>query len=71
MVPALLETLQFRRDNRFQPTIEALTVIQRHLGRHHRHFPEAKSIPIEGVVTPEWEERVFEKVGGSSSALTD
>jgi len=64
MLPALLETLQFRSDNRFQPTIEALTVIQRHLGSHHRHFPEAKSIPIEGVVTPAWEERVFEEVGG-------
>jgi hypothetical protein len=64
MLPALLETLQFRSDNRFQPTIEALTVIERHLGSHYRHFPEAKSILIEGVVTPAWEERVFEEVGG-------
>jgi Domain of unknown function (DUF4158) len=64
MVPALLETLQFRSDNRFQPIIEALTVIRRHQGSHNRHFPEAESIPIEGVVNPAWEERVFEEVGG-------
>ena len=50
MLPALLEDLQFRSDNRFQPVIEALAVIQRHVGSHRRHFPE--TVPIEGVVTP-------------------
>jgi Domain of unknown function (DUF4158)/Tn3 transposase DDE domain len=62
MLPALLETLQFRSDNRFQPLIEALAVIQRHLGGHHRYFPE--TVPVEGVVTPAWREKVFEEVEG-------
>ena len=62
MLPALLETLQFRSDNGFQPLIEALAVIQRHLGSHHRYFPEA--VPVEGVVTPAWKEKVFEEVEG-------
>jgi hypothetical protein len=71
MLPALLETLQFRSDNRFQPVIEALTVIQRHQGSHHCHFPEAEPIPIEGVVTPAWEERVFEEVGARGKSIAD
>jgi hypothetical protein len=62
MLPALLETLQFRSDNRFQPLIEALAVIQRHLGSHHRYFPE--TVPVEGVVTPAWREKVFEEAEG-------
>jgi hypothetical protein len=60
MLPALLETLQFRSDDRFQPLIEALAVIQRHLGSHHRYFPE--TVPVEGVVTPAWKEKVVEEV---------
>ena len=39
MLPALLETLQFRSDNRFQPLIEALAVIRRHLDSHRSVFP--------------------------------
>jgi len=62
MLPALLETLQFRSDNRFQPLIEALAVIQRHLGSHQRYFPE--TVPVEGVITPAWRQKVFEEVEG-------
>ena len=39
MLPILLEGLQFRSDNRFQPVIEALAVIRRHLDSHRQHFP--------------------------------
>src|SRR5579863_920896 len=38
MLPALLESLQFRSDNRFQPIIEALAVIRRHLGSHRDYL---------------------------------
>jgi TnpA family transposase len=62
MLPALLESLHFRSDNRFQPLIEALAVIRRHLGDHQQHFRE--EVPIEGVVTPAWKEKVFEEVSG-------
>jgi hypothetical protein len=64
MLPALLESLQFRSDNRFQPVIEALAVIQRHLDSHHRYFPEM--VPIEGVVTPAWREKVCEELEGEN-----
>src|SRR5215831_3212211 len=64
MLPVLLETLQFRSDNRFQPIIEALVVIRQHVNSHYRYFPETESVPIEVVVTPAWEEKVFEEVEG-------
>jgi hypothetical protein len=65
MLPALLETLQFRSDNRFQPLIEGLAVIRSHLGSRRRYFPE--TVPVEGVVTPAWREKVFEEVEGEST----
>jgi hypothetical protein len=69
MLPALLETLQFRSDNGFQPLIESLAVIQRYLGSHHHYFLE--TIPVEGVVTPAWREKVFEEVGGEYRVNAD
>lgn len=66
MLPTLLQTLQFCSDNRFQPLLEALTVIRRHLSSHSRHFPETETIPIECVVTPAWQEKVFEEVKGGT-----
>jgi len=38
MLPALLESVRFRSDNRFQPVIEALAAIQRNLTTHQEHF---------------------------------
>jgi len=64
MLPALLESLRFRSDNRFQPVIEALAAIQRNLTTHQEHFSE--QVPIEGVVTPRWKEKVFEQVKGKT-----
>ena len=64
MLPALLESMRFRSDNRFQPVIEALAAIQRNLTTHQEHFSE--QVPIEGVVTPRWKEKVFEQVNGET-----
>jgi hypothetical protein len=64
MLPALLESVRFRSDNRFQPIIEALAAIQRNLTTHQEHFSE--QVPIEGVVTPRWKEKVFEQVNGET-----
>ena len=64
MLPVLLESLRFRSDNRFQPVIEALATIQRNLTMHQEHFSER--VPIEGVVSPRWKEKVFEQVGGET-----
>jgi hypothetical protein len=64
MLPALLESVRFRSDNRFQPVIEALAAIHRNLTTHQEHFSE--QVPIEGVVTPRWKEKVFEQVNGET-----
>jgi TnpA family transposase len=64
MLPALLQDLQFRSDNRFRPIIDALALIQQYVGSHRKYFPEAVSIPIEGVVSPKWQEKVLEQVKG-------
>jgi hypothetical protein len=59
MLPTLLETLQFRSENRFQPIIEALEVIRRHMRLHAEHFPTGEEIPLDGIVTPKWREKVL------------
>jgi len=43
-LPALLESIRFRSDNRFEPVIEALDAIRRNLTIHREHFSEP--VPI-------------------------
>ncbi|MGA7904166.1 MAG: hypothetical protein WCA06_16160, partial [Terrimicrobiaceae bacterium] len=64
MLRALLDSLRFRSDNRFQPIIEALGIIQRNLATRRAYFSER--VPIEGVVTSSWKEMVFEQVNGET-----
>jgi TnpA family transposase len=67
MLPVLLESVHFRSENRFQPLIEALAVIRRHLGTHQHYFSE--DVPLEGVVTPAWKEKVCEEVNGKTKVV--
>jgi hypothetical protein len=62
MLPALLDGLPFRSENRFRPIIEALAMIQRYVGTRATYFPEA--VPLEGVVSPKWKEKVCAEVKG-------
>jgi len=62
MLPALLDGLPFRSDNRFRPIIEALVMIQRYVGTRTKYFPEA--VPLDGVVSPKWREKVCAEVKG-------
>jgi Tn3 transposase DDE domain/Domain of unknown function (DUF4158) len=64
MLPMVLENLDFRSDNRFQPVIEAVSAIRQALGMRQRHFKEA--VPIQGVVPRSWTEHVFEQVKGET-----
>ena len=57
----------FRSDNRFQPVIEALGIIQRNLATRRAYFSER--VPIEGVVTSSWKEKVFEQVNGKTKTI--
>jgi hypothetical protein len=42
MLSILLETLQFRSDNRLQPLVAALAINQQHVNSHHLYFPAEK-----------------------------
>jgi hypothetical protein len=42
MLPLILEHLTFRSENRFQPVIEALAVLQQYLGTKGLYFPEQR-----------------------------
>ena len=57
----VLEHITFKSDNRFQPIIEALSVIKQYLGTKYKYFPV--SVPIEGIVTGSWTSTVLERVG--------
>jgi TnpA family transposase len=61
MLPLVLEHITFKSDNRFQPIIEALSVIKQYLGTKYKYFPV--SVPIEGIVTGSWASTVLERVG--------
>ena len=60
MLPLVLEHLTFRSDNRFQPVIEALTVIKQYLNTKGPYFPEEETVPLDGVVLPSWRDTVLE-----------
>src|SRR5262249_44657356 len=60
MLPAILESLPFWSDNRFQPIIDALAFIRGHVGSRSRFFPQTDVVPITGIVTPAWKQKVFE-----------
>lgn len=62
MLPLVLENLDFRSDNRFQPVIDALAVIKRHMKTKQPYFSE--DVPIDGVVTRSWKETVIEEKDG-------
>lgn len=53
-------TIPYYWDHSKQPLIEALAIIQKYLHTHYESFPG--TVPIEGVVTPKWHEKVLEKV---------
>ncbi len=64
MLLLLLETITFRSDNRFRPVIDALAPIQRHVRSPHRYFQAEETIPLDGVVTTAWQEKVCETIDG-------
>jgi hypothetical protein len=62
MLPAILECLSFRSDNRFQPIIEALAFIRHHVGSPYWSFPQTDMVPSIRIVMPPWKQKVFEAV---------
>jgi hypothetical protein len=64
MLPLVLEPRTFRSENRFQPIMEALAVMQQYLGTKGPYFPEAETVPLDGVVMPSWRDTALEEHEG-------
>jgi TnpA family transposase len=64
MLPLVLENLTFRSSNRFQPIIEALSVIKQHIRTSYKYFPV--DVPVKGIITESWLSAVLENVGGKT-----
>src|SRR5215216_2834025 len=55
LVPPLLDALTFRSNNdRHQPVIEALALLQQYAGSKRRFYEPEDRVPLEGVVPPDW-----------------
>ncbi|KPC70328.1 transposase [Thermoactinomyces vulgaris] len=57
----LINTLEFRSNNsRYQPIIEALDLIKKHIGTKQKFFAVADDVPIEDVIPPKFKKVVLE-----------
>ena len=62
MLPVVLEHLTFRSENRYQPVIQALEVIQQNVHLRRPYLPA--DVPVEGVVPRSWKKTVLEEHAG-------
>jgi TnpA family transposase len=66
MLPEFLNNLEFRCTNKQrQPVIQALDVIKSHLERKGAIYPKGITIPLDGIVGPDWRPVVVEDDGES------
>ena len=62
MVPQILQTLDFRSDNRrHRPVIQALELLKRYADTRLHTFPAEEEMPIDGVARGIWLQAVVEK----------
>src|ERR1019366_595429 len=62
MVPRILQTLEFRSDNRHhRPVIQALDLLKKYADTKLHTFPAEEEVPIDGVARGLWREAVVEK----------
>jgi len=65
IVPTLLEELTFHCNNqRHQPVMEALALLQRQRGCKTPVFPRQEDVPLDGVVKDEWQDLVRDEAHG-------
>jgi len=61
MLPHLLRVLTFRSTNTtFHPVIDAIEILRTYLGSQRRSYPLDETVPIEGVVPPNWQAAVID-----------
>jgi TnpA family transposase len=62
MLPLLLDALDFRANTAtHRPVIHALAFIQANRDSRKQHFPVDGTVPIDGVIPPQWRELVLEQ----------
>ena len=62
MLPPLLDALDFRANTAMhRPIIQALSVIKANRDSRKQHFIVDSTVPIEGVIPPNWRELVMEE----------
>jgi len=67
IVPALLEVLSFQCNNdRHRPVIDALALLDKYRDRKTPVFPVSERIPLEGVVSDDWQELVRDSQQGGA-----
>lgn len=60
MLPRILETLEFKSNNRaWRPIVEAVKILRKYIGDPIQYYPLTEDIPIEGVVPAEWRDLVY------------
>ena len=62
MLPALLDTLQFRSNNDVhRPVVRALDLVKKYAGSKLHTYPPEEDVPLDGVVRSLWQESVQER----------
>jgi hypothetical protein len=72
IVPALLEVLSFRCNNEMhRPVMDALDLLEQYRDRKTVAFPASENVPLEGVVSGDWQEWVRDdKHGGAVNRIS-
>jgi hypothetical protein len=72
IVPALLEVLSFQCNNDLhRPVMDALDLLERYRGRRSAVFPASEKVPLEDVVSVDWQEWVRDdKHGGAVNRIS-
>jgi TnpA family transposase len=72
IVPALLEVLAFQCNNDLhRPVMDALALLDKYRDRKTTVFPASEQVPLDGVVSAEWQELVRDdKHGGATNRIS-
>jgi len=62
MLPKLLDALEFRSNNdRHRPVLQAIEILKKYADSKASTYPLHETIPVDGVVRPQWYHTVFER----------
>ncbi len=62
MLPKLMDALEFHSNNdKHRPVLQAIEILKKYAGSKATIYPLHETIPLEGVVRPQWQHSVFER----------